>query len=545
MVAERFAPRSPLAACSHVAAQDEPVQVEVNICTCASILNGLPRSDGWRQSSDLENQLAQGRPLAPAAARQSVLATYTSLAPISISRHNDDMNAKSPHQVTPTAHDSSPPLLQDRSFWGMTATQFLGAFNDNLFKQLMLLLAIPVMAAVLSSAGSASVETASKKSDAQGMAMMVFSLPFILFSGFAGYLSDRYSKQRVILLAKGAEIFIMLLGLLGFLAFGVTGYGGLLGVLFLMGTHSAFFGPGKYGILPELFRKDDLPKANGIILMTTFLAIILGTASAGLLGGMLNDANGQRDPTRLWMGSAICMVIAGLGTMTALLVRRTPPAAPHLRFTSESLFIPGETRRLLAKDRPLLAALLASCLFWLVCGVAMTTVNSLGMVQLKVGEQKTSLLTAVIGIGIAVGAVLAGRLSGKLSASRIVNLGAWGIIATLGLLSLSFAEKEGYQHLLGFYGSLPALMALGAAAGLFAIPVQVFIQTRPPEDQKGQMIATMNLTNFIAIFLSGAIYEGFSRLVEFNHWPRSVIFLFTALLVIPVALFYHPRDEAI
>jgi acyl-[acyl-carrier-protein]-phospholipid O-acyltransferase/long-chain-fatty-acid--[acyl-carrier-protein] ligase len=192
-------------------------------------------------------------------------------------------------------HAGLPRLYHDRSFWGMTATQFLGAFNDNLFKQLMLLLAIPIGA------------EAATKADEQGLATMVFALPFILFSGLAGYLSDRYSKRTVILLAKVAEIGIMALGMLAFLEYGMFGYRGLLVVLFLMGTHSAFFGPGKYGILPELFRQTDLPRANGVILMTTFLAIIFGTASAGVLGTLVGDAGGERDPQRLWVGSAVCM----------------------------------------------------------------------------------------------------------------------------------------------------------------------------------------------------------------------------------------------
>src|SRR5438477_11629137 len=199
----------------------------------------------------------------------------------------------------------SPPLFRDRSFWGMTATQFLGAFNDNLFKQLMLLLAIPVGAA------------AARKADEQGIATMIFSLPFVLFSGFAGYLSDRYSKRTMIVACKAAEIGIMLLGLIGFLSYGTLGYRGLLVVLFLMGTHSAFFGPGKYGILPELFRERDLPRANGVILMTTFLAIIFGTASAGILGTLLAErGGGVQEPTRLWLGSAVCMLIAVMGTVT-------------------------------------------------------------------------------------------------------------------------------------------------------------------------------------------------------------------------------------
>src|SRR4051812_30182395 len=422
------------------------------------------------------------------------------------------------------------PLFRDPSFWGMTATQFLGAFNDNLFKQLMLLLAIPVGAA------------AAQKADEQGLATMIFSLPFVLFSGFAGWLSDRYSKRTMIVACKLAEIGIMLLGMLGFLAYGATGYRGLLIVLFLMGTHSTFFGPGKYGILPELFRKEDLPRANGVILMTTFLAIIFGTASAGLLGELLYNAAGQRVPERLWIGSLLCIGIAICGTVTSLLVRPVPAAVPGLRFQPSGLFIPTDTAKLLAADRPLLAALLVSCVFWLFSGFAMQSVNSLGMTQLGVGERKTSLLTAVIGLGIAAGAVLAGRLSRGKADFRLVTWGGWGMVAGMLVMAISLPQVGGgYRHLLGYGGSFPMLVLFGIAAGVFAIPVQVFIQSRPPEDQKGRMIAAMNLTNFIAILLSGAIYMGFDRLIEALHWPRSVLFAFNAFLILPIGLFYRPK----
>jgi acyl-[acyl-carrier-protein]-phospholipid O-acyltransferase/long-chain-fatty-acid--[acyl-carrier-protein] ligase len=424
------------------------------------------------------------------------------------------------------------PLFRDRSFWGMTATQFFGAFNDNLFKQLMLLLAIPVGAAV------------ARKADEQGLATMLFSLPFVLFSGFAGYLSDRYSKRTMIVVCKMAEIGIMLLGMIGFLSYGTTGYRGLLVVLFLMGTHSAFFGPGKYGILPELFREEDLPRANGVILMTTFLAIIFGTASAGFLGGLVYDAAGQRVPERLWIGSLICMGIGVLGTITSLMVRPVPAAVPDLKFQFSGLAIPAATRLLLAKDRPLLGALLVSCMFWLVSGVALQSVNSLGMKQLGVGEKLTSLLTAVIGLGIAVGAVLAGRISRGKADFRLVTWGASAMAAGFLVMAVSLPRAGGgFRHLLGFAGSFPVLIFLGGAAGMLAIPVQVFIQTRPPEDQKGRMIAVMNLTNFIAILLSGAIYMAFDRLIEAMHWPRSVLFAFDGLLILPVALFYRPKPE--
>lgn len=412
----------------------------------------------------------------------------------------------------------------------MTATQFLGAFNDNLFKQLMLLLAIPVGAA------------AALEQDRQAVATIVFALPFILFSGYAGFLSDRYSKRRVIVLSKAAEIVVMLLGLFAFANFAAFGYEGLLVVLFLMGMQSAFFGPGKYGILPEMLPKEQLPRANGIMLMTTFLAIIFGTAAAGFLGENFIDemAAPELRAVQLWKGSLICVVIAVAGTLTSLWVRRLVPAKPKLTLELDSLVIPAATRRLLAVDRPLLLALFASCVFWLVAGIAIQAVNSLGLVQLGLNKFQTSVLTASIGLGISIGAVIAGRLSHGRAEFRIVRVGLWGLVLFLGILSPSHADGT---HWLGFQGSIVALPLLGVAAGFFAIPVQVFIQARPPKDQKGRMIAVMNFVNFIAILFSGVLYGLFDRMVEWQGWPRSAIFAMMAAIVLPLAVLYRPKNE--
>jgi acyl-[acyl-carrier-protein]-phospholipid O-acyltransferase/long-chain-fatty-acid--[acyl-carrier-protein] ligase len=449
--------------------------------------------------------------------------------------HDDELNPYASPRVAPTADAAAslaelPPLFRDRSFWGITATQFLGAFNDNVFKQLVLLLAV-------AAAKQGAAKQGAAQHDLQGVATILFSLPFVIFSGYAGFLSDRYSKTTVIVLSKVAEIVAMLLGVVAFAAFDSTGFTGLLVVLFLMGAQSAFFGPGKYGILPELFREEDLPRANGVILMTTFLAIIFGTASAGLLGDAAGNAAGST--AQLKYASAICVVIAVLGTLTSLLIRKLPQAAPELRFQLSSLAVPPDTRRMLWSDKPLVAALLASCMFWLVGGVAMQGVNSLGLVQLGLNKTMTSALTATIGIGIAVGAVLAGKLSHGKASGRVVAWGAWGMVVGLGLMAIYL---PGGKHLLGFAGSVPVLGLLGVACGLFAIPVQVFLQSRPPEGQKGRMIAVMNQANFIAILLSGAIYWVFDRVLITTGLPRSPVFALTALLMLPVALFYRPPN---
>jgi acyl-[acyl-carrier-protein]-phospholipid O-acyltransferase/long-chain-fatty-acid--[acyl-carrier-protein] ligase len=421
-------------------------------------------------------------------------------------------------------HSGLPPLFRDRAFWGMTVTQFLGAFNDNLFKQLMLLLAIPVGGAMAGSLAR----------DQQGLATVVFSLPFIFFSGLAGFLSDRRRKRDIIVASKVAEIAVMALGMLAFLAFPITGYTGLLVVLFLMGTQSAFFGPGKYGILPEMLRESDLPRANGVIVMSTFLAIILGTAVAGVLKDVLSS------PTRLAFGSLACIIIAVAGTGSSLLIRAGRAAYPRLPFQLSALTIPPDTRRVLATDRPLTVALLVSCMFWLVSGIAIPAVNSLGRMQLGLSNTLTSLMTASIGLGIAAGAVIAGRISRGKADFRVTRAGSWGIFVCLLLMSLS---TPGGVHWLGHYGSLLVLVLLGMFAGFFAIPLQVFIQSRPPEDQKGRMIAVMNLANFTAILISGVLYFVLDRLVDFLQAPRSAVFAAMALLILPVAIWYRPHTD--
>lgn len=418
----------------------------------------------------------------------------------------------------------SAPLLQDSAFWGMTATQFLGAFNDNLFKQLLLLLSVAV-------ATGASVSATGSK-DLQWVALFVFSLPFILFSGFAGFLSDRHGKRRVIVLSKVAEIVVMLLGMAALIAYTSTGLIGPMAVLFLMGTQSAFFGPGKYGILPEMLRPRDLPRANGIILMTTFLAIILGTAAAGLLKDQFAE--------RLWIASGACVMIAVVGTATSLLIRRVPPAAPGLRYRATAMMIHPDMWQLLRREPLLLSALLASCMFWLVGGLVQPTVNALGIRQFGLGDLHASLMSAGMALGIAGGCVVAGQLSrGKID-SRLVRVGALGIVICLVLLSLPGSQ---HGHLLGIAGSVPTLILLGFFAGMFVLPIQVFLQSRPPAGEKGRMIATMNLANWIAIITSALLYLVFGKILAALSWQPSAMFAFIALLMLPVAIFYRPGDE--
>lgn len=468
----------------------------------------------------------------------------------------------------PIDSETNPPvtLIHDRAFWGLNLTQFLGAFNDNLFKQLVMLICVD--------------RARGGGHDAQGLAMILFAAPFIAFSGFAGYLSDRYSKRTIIILCKGAEFLIVLLGLIGF----TTGnLAVLLGVLCLMGVHSAFFGPSKYGILPELLRPSNLPHANGSMLMATFLAIIFGLSAAGAAKQAFSDS--------LWIASLPCLAIAITGLVTSLMIRSTPVAQPNLAFSWSSIAIAPDTWKLLMRDRTLLGVLLMSSVFWFVGGtVYPPAINAFGKDQLLLNDLQTGALAASTGLGIAIGCVLAGVLSKNRVRGWLVTAGAWGLTLSLAALCLpgpgfeevrdeirqakiSKAQRtQGEANtnsevagdakktadaslkpdpfrrgsLLGPYGSVVALISVGLFAGFFSVPLQVYLQTAAPSDQKGRIIGAWNLLNWIGIAGSGVVYSlGRVTLVDWLQLPHATLFGFAALLMLPVALFYRPPETQI
>jgi MFS family permease len=429
------------------------------------------------------------------------------------------------HSDSPAAADTSalPSLYSDRSFWGMAVTQFLGAFNDNLFKFLILLLATPTAQAI--AAGE-------EAKDLQSEAMIIFAAAFLLFSGLAGFLADKTSKRTIIVAAKVAEIFVMLAGMVGFYYYDSIGLKGMMVILFFMGLQSAFFGPAKYGILPEMLREKDLPRANGVILMLTFLAIIFGAALAGILLDLLGE--------KVWLASFICIGIASIGTLTSLPIRRVSIADPDLELKWSSIGIPRDILILLKKDRALLMALIVCSLFWMVGGIVQQTVNALGKTQLGLEDGPTSIMQASIGLGIAIGCILGGLWSRKGNSDRVVTIGATGAVITLLLLALPSGE---HHHLLGFRGSIPVLILLGAFTGMFIVPIQVILQSRPPRNEKGRMIAAMNQCTWVGIIIGAILFKASILVLEQFDLPRSTIFAVAATVMLPIALFYHPHSE--
>jgi MFS family permease len=348
-------------------------------------------------------------------------------------------------------------LWRDRSFWGMTVTQFLGAFNDNLYKEAALLVCVDV---------------APKGEDYQKYAQAAFALPFVLFSGFAGYLADRTSKRRIVVFCKIIEVLIVGLGAAAMLG---QRFYLMMVVLFLMGTHSAFFAPAKYGMLPEIVREKNLPLANGIFLMTTFLAIIFGMAAAGFVKGPIWDEGA-------WGYSSAFLGVAAIGVITSLFVRKTSAVHPGLPFRWSSLAVSSETLAVLRRDRPLLHALVIFSLFWLVAGVVQPSVNEFGKKQLLLTDGETSLMLSCLSLGIAAGCAAAGKLSGEKVNFRLIPWGAWGICGTLVLVAVIGYLSLGQSTVANMASG--ALLLVGVATGVFSVPMQVFLQERPPADQR-------------------------------------------------------------
>ena len=419
--------------------------------------------------------------------------------------------------------DRLPPLSRDGCFWGMTTTQLLGAFNDNLFKQLVLLYCL--------------TEVGEGGGGYQPVAFFLFSIPFVFGSGVSGFLADRFSKRSLIIGCKFGEIAVMVAGVF---AFGLGGVWPPLVVLFLMGLQSTVFGPSKYGILPEMLRPRDLPSANGIIQMTTFVAVIFGGALAGVLKELVNEHQVAGLQWICWG----CVGIAVVGTMLAFTVRRTPVAVPGLRFTPSMLCaLDRPTRALLRQDRIALKVLLISSLFWFVGGTVHQLVNEFGVYQWKIGDARTSLLLASIGVGIAVGCISATLLSRHRINFALVNRGAWGMAGCLVAL-WSIAEVAPLP-VPGTWIAAAAgvLLVLGFCAGIFVVPLQVFLQVCPTPDLKGRMMGTMNLINFCGIVLSAVVFFLLRTLLQAVELPISWTFPALATVVLPVALLFRPPEQ--
>lgn len=354
------------------------------------------------------------------------------------------------------------------SFAWLNATQFLGALNDNIFKLLVILFLVGAQTSV----GAANVNA---------VANAVFVVPFLLLLAFAGRLADRHGKRDIIVLCKAAELVVMAAAVA---AFWIGSPLFLYIVFFCMAVQSTFFSPCKYGIIRELVGDNQVSKANGWIEAATFVAIIIGTASAPRFPRMFSGNYAA--------ASLICALIATVGLITSIRIRKTLPAGGTNK--ASILFFRDVWRTLwsIQRKKPLFWAVIGSAYFWLVGAVVYMAIIPYGMEQLGLTKDSSTYLIIPAAFGIAFGALLAG----KISVSGLIPVGATGlgvVCLVLGLVSPSLLRVCALIFLMGF------------SAGLYIVPVNSLIQLKSPKHRRSEIIAASSFLGWLAMLGSSGL----------------------------------------
>lgn len=380
-------------------------------------------------------------------------------------------------------------LLGSRRFLPYFITQLLGAFNDNLFKQALVL-------AILFRIGSSLDPNVLINFSA-----LLFILPFFLFSALGGQLGEKYPKHRLIRLIKFAEILIMLLGsvsvLLGSLPM-------MLAVLFAMGSQSALFGPVKYSILPLHLAERELVGGNALVEMGTFLAILGGTLFAGLL------MSGEQ---WAWWVSLSVLGFALAGFLASLSIPATAAALPSLQLDWNILRQSLRTLHLglVKQSRTVSRSLLANSWFWFLGATYLAQIPGFTHGYLHGDESVVTLILAVFSVGIAAGSLLCERLAGKVVNLGLVPVGAAGL-TLFGLLLWAGAgqmsvgvEQLGWRELLqqpAAWWVMGCILGLGMAGGFYIVPLYALIQSRTDNHERSRVIAANNILNSLLMVIS-------------------------------------------
>jgi acyl-[acyl-carrier-protein]-phospholipid O-acyltransferase/long-chain-fatty-acid--[acyl-carrier-protein] ligase len=379
-------------------------------------------------------------------------------------------------------------LLGNHGFQAFLWTQFLGAFNDNVYKMIVSVGAVELAADRLLGARYLALAGA------------VFVAPFLLFAGYAGQIADRFSKTRVLQFTKAFEIAIMIAGIAALRARSVNM---LLVVLFLLAVQANMFSPAKYGILPEMLDEAQISRANGLLEFSTFAAIILGTS-----GGAFLFARWKDDP--LAMGGML-LGIAIFGSAASLFIPRVPASGTQepLRWNPFSEIRAGMAR--IAGDRPLWLTVAGQTYFWFTGALFQLTVILLGAESLHLSPTQTGLLVTALAVGIGLGSIAAGWLSGDHVEIGLVPCGA----ALLGLCSIGV----GMAH--GFGTSAFWLAAAGFAGGLFIVPLNAYLQEAAAPREKGRLLATNSFVNSLGVLLASGVLYLLHDLLRWN--PSGIL----------------------
>ena len=387
-------------------------------------------------------------------------------------------------------------------FWSLIATQFQGAFNDNGLKFFVIFLILGTN------------PSASEKDLLVFLIGNLFALPFLLFSMAGGYLADRYSKRRVTIGTKIFEIFAMLFAVYAF----ARGNARMAyAVIFLASTQAAFFSPAKYGLLPEILPEEQLSWGNGILELTTFIAIIAGA----VVGPLWAEVFHSREALAGWLFAACTL----FGLTTSFAISRVPPADPTRKF---SVNIFGELRdqyKLVWPDRVLKLAVIGNTYFWFLGALLQFVIVFYGREILHLDETRGGYLQAALAIGIGVGSYAAGLLSAGKIEYGLIPLGAVG----MSLFALVISARG-----LTFTQVILLLGVLGFTGGFFIVPINALIQHRPEERHKGSVIAFASFLSFVGVIGASAIYSGFTH---YLHIGLASFFSWTAVMSLAATIY--------
>ncbi len=408
--------------------------------------------------------------------------------------------ASDPNPLIPTAAPSSytPAVLAgdegtaekdrlfNRGYLSLLAAQFFGAANDNILKQCLTFM-------VATGIWSGSLADGGLGEGGQVVPALLLTLPFIFLSGYAGQITDRLSKRTVMLGVKIAEIPIALIALIGFITqnLWVT-----LFALLLLSIQSSFFGPAKYGVIPELVADRHLSMANGLINMLTNLAVISGSLAAGPLSDLFDPtkAAAGTEPI-LWAPGMALLAVAIAGLASIVLLPALKPAKPDLKFNFNPFATYVESLRDMAKTS-LLGVTFAWSGFYMVAMIALMIIPEYSEI-LGISYEETSYFLGILGVAIAIGSVAAGLISRKHIQPSLIPVGAVGMTTFFFLLGIMTPTFNNVAAL---------IFGAGIFAGFYIVPLQALLQHLSPDDERGRFLGTANALAFCFSSLGAILY---------------------------------------
>ena len=412
-------------------------------------------------------------------------------------------------------------LLGQRRFLPFFLTQALGAFNDNVFKNALVILIVYKTLGM----------TAAQQHQLTNLAAGLFILPFFLFSATSGQLADKFDKARLAQFVKVLEIGIMLVAYIGFTQQNILL---LLAMLFMMGLHSTLFGPLKYGILPQLLKPNELVGGNGLVEMGTFLAILLGT----LLGAQLIDLpqNGG-----FWV-AVVAIIIAVLGLLSAFAMPAAPAADPALKINWNLFTETWRNLKLIGENRTVFLSCLGISWFWFFGSIYFTQLPAYAKEVLGGNPAVYTLLLTTFSVGIGLGSMLCERLSGHKVEIGLVPFGAIGMTIFGADLYFAWPHAAGEQGLqiMQFLAQPGAkrvmfdLLGMAIFSGFFIVPLFALVQSRSDPARRSRVIAANNILNALFMVTAAMMAVVLLNVVKLNV-PQ--LLLVTAILNAVVAIY--------